>query len=62
MLFAGGTFLYVATVDVLPDIHHMETGKKALVHVLIGVMLMVFLLLILDMSSLASHDHSAHIH
>jgi zinc transporter 9 len=62
MLFAGGTFLYVATVDVLPDIHHMETGKRALVHVLIGVMLMIFLLLILDMSGLVSHDHSSHIH
>jgi zinc transporter 9 len=62
MLFAGGTFLYVATVDVLPDVHHIETGKKALVHVLIGVVLMVFLLLLLDMSSIASHDHSAHIH
>lgn len=62
ILFAGGTFLYVATVDVLPDVHHLETGRKALVHVLIGVMLMIFLLLIMDMSSLASHDHSYHIH
>ncbi len=62
MLFAGGTFLYVATVDVLPDVHHLETGKKALVHVLIGVMLMVFLLLIMDMSSIASHVHSSHTH
>lgn len=62
MLFAGGTFLYVATVDVLPDVHHLETGKKALVYVLIGVTLLVFLLLLMDMSSMTAHDHSAHAH
>ncbi|MDG1541833.1 MAG: ZIP family metal transporter [Candidatus Thalassarchaeaceae archaeon] len=46
MLFSAGTFLYVATVDTLPDIHNPETGKKAMVHVLIGVAILVVLLLI----------------
>ena len=27
MLFSAGTFLYVATVDTLPDIHNPETGR-----------------------------------
>jgi zinc transporter 9 len=46
MLFSAGTFLYVATVDTLPDIHNPETGKKAMIHVLIGVAILVVLLLI----------------
>ena len=46
MLFSGGTFLYVATVDVLPDVHSPETGKAALLNVLIGVALMLAILLL----------------
>ena len=41
MLFAAGTFLYVATVDTLPDIHNPETGREALRNVLIGVVVPV---------------------
>ncbi len=57
ILFAGGTFLYVATVDVLPDVHHADTGKKALLHVIIGVAIMVIVLIGLDLSGLISHGH-----
>jgi zinc transporter 9 len=46
MLFAAGTFLYVATVDTLPDIHNPETGRAALLNVLIGVSLMLVILLL----------------
>ena len=46
MLFAAGTFLYVATVDTLPDIHNPETGRGALLNVLIGVSLMLVILLL----------------
>lgn len=46
MLFAAGTFLYVATVDTLPDIHNPEIGKAALLNVLIGVSLMLVILLL----------------
>ncbi|MGY8755311.1 MAG: ZIP family metal transporter [Candidatus Poseidoniales archaeon] len=57
ILFSGGTFLYVATVDVLPDVHHTDTGKKALFHVLIGVVIMVVLLVGIDMSGMIEHAH-----
>jgi zinc transporter ZupT len=56
MLFSAGTFLYVATVDTLPDIHNPETGKKAMVHVLIGVAILVVLLLIANTLDLG-HAH-----
>jgi zinc transporter ZupT len=56
MLFSAGTFLYVATVDTLPDIHNPETGKKAMVHVLIGVAILVVLLMIANSLDLG-HAH-----
>ena len=46
MLFAAGTFLYVSTVDTLPDIHNPETCRQALLNVLIGVALMLAILLL----------------
>ena len=48
MLFSAGTFLYVATVDTLPDIHNRETGKKALTYVIMGVLILTIALIILD--------------
>jgi len=56
MLFSSGTFLYVATVDTLPDIHNPETGKKAVMHVLIGVVILVALLFLSDSLGLG-HSH-----
>ena len=55
ILFAGGTFLYVATVDVLPDVHNSETGRQALFQVLIGAGLMVLLIWGLDATGLVAH-------
>jgi zinc transporter 9 len=57
MLFAGGTFLYVATVDTLPDIHNPETGREALVNVIIGVSLMIAVLYGADAAGLIDHGH-----
>jgi len=57
ILFAGGTFLYVATVDVLPEVHHSATGKVALVQVITGALLMVVLLWGLDASGLIAEVH-----
>lgn len=57
MLFSAGTFLYVATVDTLPDMHNPETGKKALMHVLIGVLLLSILLVLGDNVGLLEHAH-----
>ena len=56
MLFSAGTFLYVATVDTLPDIHNPDTGKKAMINVLIGVVILVVLLLIANSLDLG-HAH-----
>ena len=57
MLFAGGTFLYVATVDTLPDIHNPETGREALVNVIIGITLMIVILYGADAAGLIEHGH-----
>ena len=55
ILFSGGTFLYVATVDVLPDVHNSKTGRQALIQVLIGVAMMALLILGLDTTGLVAH-------
>ena len=57
MLFAAGTFLYVATVDTLPDIHNPETGREALKNVLIGVVVMILVLYGADAVGLIEHGH-----
>jgi len=56
MLFSGGTFLYVATVDTLPDIHNAESGKKAMTYVVAGIVIMIALLLLADVMGLG-HSH-----
>jgi zinc transporter 9 len=56
MLFSAGTFLYVATVDTLPDIHNPETGRNALIHVVMGVVILVVLLMIANSLDLG-HAH-----
>ena len=57
MLFAAGTFLYVATVDTLPDIHNPETGRAALRNVLIGVVVMILVLYGAEAAGLIEHGH-----
>jgi zinc transporter ZupT len=57
ILFAGGTFLYVATVDVLPEVHHAATGKTAMIQVVSGALIMVALLWILDTTGIAALSH-----
>ncbi|MBC8438050.1 MAG: ZIP family metal transporter [Euryarchaeota archaeon] len=56
MLFAAGTFLYVATVDTLPDMHNPETSKKSMQYVILGVIIMFVLLIISDLMGLG-HAH-----
>ena len=57
MLFSAGTFLYVATVDTLPDIHNPETGRKAMLYVLLGVAIMGVTLFGMDAVGLIEHGH-----
>ncbi|MDP6905844.1 MAG: ZIP family metal transporter [Candidatus Thalassarchaeaceae archaeon] len=56
MLFSAGTFLYIATVDTLPDIHNPESGKKAMFHVLLGIIILTILLMVADTLDLG-HQH-----
>ena len=56
MLFSAGTFLYVATVDTLPDIHNPETGRKALMYVITGIIILAILLVLADSLNLG-HEH-----
>jgi zinc transporter 9 len=57
LLFAGGTFLYVATVDTLPDIHNLETGTRAMIDVLIGVLILGVILVLAVAAGLIEHGH-----
>ena len=57
LLFSAGTFLYVATVDTLPDIHNPETGREALRNVLIGVVILSLILVGADYMGLLEHTH-----
>jgi len=43
LLFSAGTFIYVATVDVLPNIHVQESSRETLWLVLAGIAAMVIL-------------------
>ena len=56
MLFAGGTLLYVAALDTLPDIHDPETGSKGVLLAPAGVGGMVVLLLLAEALGLG-HAH-----
>lgn len=57
MLFAGGTFLYVSTVDTLPDIHNADTGRSAMIHVVLGAGLLTLALILADYSGVLEMGH-----
>jgi len=57
MLFSAGTFLYIATVDTLPDIHNPETGRKAMIYVVIGAAILGVALFGMDALGLIEHGH-----
>jgi len=57
MLFSAGTFLYVATVDTLPDIHNPVTGRKAMIYVLLGALIFALMLIGADAAGLLEHAH-----
>ena len=57
LLFAGGTFLYVATVDTLPDIHNPDTGTRAMIDVFIGALILTVILVLAITTGLIEHGH-----
>ena len=56
MLFAGGTLLYVAALDALPDVHHSQTGTSDLLLVLGGVAAMTAVLVLAELLGMG-HAH-----
>ncbi|MEQ9023459.1 MAG: ZIP family metal transporter [Pseudomonadales bacterium] len=57
LLFSAGTFIYVATVDVLPNIHIQEKSRETLWLVLGGITAMVVLSALIGMLVPEGHIH-----
>ena len=57
LLFSAGTFLYVATVDFLPNIHDPSTGRGVLLQVVVATVIMLIVVFLLDLYGLAAHSH-----
>jgi zinc transporter ZupT len=57
LLFSAGTFLYVATVDFLPNIHDPSTGRGVLLQIVVATAIMLIVMFLLDLYGLAAHSH-----
>ncbi len=57
LLFSAGTFTYVATVDLLPNVHDPRTGRAALWQILLAAVVMTLLMFVLKWGGLAQHPH-----
>ena len=57
LLFSAGTFLYVATVDTLPQVHNPEMGRRAVRNILLSAGLFTAILLFLQSRDLLDHGH-----
>jgi solute carrier family 39 (zinc transporter), member 9 len=57
ILVSAGTFLYVAAVDVLPNMIHDGTRKSVLLQVFIGTLVILVVLSGLEFFGLVSHVH-----
>jgi zinc transporter 9 len=49
LLFSAGTFLYVATVDFLPNMHDPSTGRSVLLQVVLATILMLTTVFVLNL-------------
>lgn len=57
LLFSAGTFIYVATVDLLPNVHNPRIGRGVLWQILVAVVVMIVLMIVLKWVGLAQHIH-----
>ena len=57
LMFSAGTFLYVATVDTLPEIHASSTGRRIALDVMLGAAVFALLLVVLDLTGLIVELH-----
>ena len=60
LLFSAGSFIYVATVDVLPDIHIQAKSRETLWLALAGILLMVLLSVLIAVLLPGAHAHHTH--
>ncbi len=57
LLFSAGTFIYVATIDVLPNVLHSSRRRLAAFQVIVGCLSLLAVILILDALGFSLHDH-----
>jgi solute carrier family 39 (zinc transporter), member 9 len=57
LLFSAGTFIYVATIDVLPNVLHSNRRRVAAFQVVIGCVSLLLLIVLLDAFGFSLHDH-----
>ena len=57
MLFSAGSFLYVATVDTLPDLHNPENNKEIILPFVIGVAMILIILVAASQMGWMDHGH-----
>ncbi|MBN4047656.1 ZIP family metal transporter [Acidimicrobiaceae bacterium AH-315-P05] len=56
LLFAAGTFVYVATVDTLPAVHNTELGRRSMRNVLLGAAIFAVVLWLAGLGGLLEHS------
>lgn len=58
LLFSAGTFIYVATVDLIPNVHNPRTGRTVLWQILIAALMMTVLVILLNYKwGMSHHPH-----
>ncbi len=57
LLFSAGTFIYVATIDVLPNVLQTSTRRQAALHVIGGCLALLVVILLFDALGFSLHDH-----
>jgi len=57
LLFSAGTFVYVATVDLLPNVHNSSGGRTVLWQIVLAAVAMAVLLYILKAFGFIEHLH-----
>jgi zinc transporter ZupT len=57
LLFSAGTFLYVATVDFLSNVHDPSTGRGVLLQIVVATVIMLIVVFLIDFYELAAHSH-----
>lgn len=57
LLFSAGTFIYVATIDVLPNVLQTNKRRAAALYVSFGCLALLALIVLLNILGFSLHDH-----